>query len=74
MRSEFHYCNYDSSEASFIIPVISRAKRVGLLPVLQICILNRGYDFEIEPMIRHFQTFRGWDQFEIFFRIHDIIT
>ena len=31
-RSEFHYCNYDSSEASFIIVIIKRAKQVGLLP------------------------------------------
>ena len=31
-RSEFCYFNYDSSEASVIILVISRAKRVGLLP------------------------------------------
>ena len=30
-RSEFYYCNYDSGEASVIIPVISRAKLVVLI-------------------------------------------
>ena len=31
-HSMFHYCNFDSSEASVITSGISRAKRVGLLP------------------------------------------